>query len=59
MRRRLVRLVGLVVVLPVAARAAETLADRLEERDGPTVPSRVLRQASTLADRRSLTGRRR
>lgn len=53
MRRRLIRLVGAMVVLPLAARAADTLADRLESAGGPSTKSRLLRQASRVAERRS------
>ncbi len=53
MRRRLVRLMGVMVVLPLAAQAAESLANRLESSRGPSTKSRALRQASRVAQRRS------
>ena len=57
MRRRLIRLLGATVVFPLTARAAETLADRLELAQGPSAKSRLLRHASRLARRRSGGGR--
>lgn len=57
MRRRLIRLVGVMVVLPITARAAEQLADRLEATRGRSVPSRLLRRASWVADQRALRPR--
>jgi hypothetical protein len=53
MRRRVGRLILVGVVVPLAAKAAVTAADRLEAGKGPTVVSRSLRQAGHLASRRS------
>jgi hypothetical protein len=57
MRRRLGRLILVGVVVPVAAKAAVTVADRLEVAKGPTVVSRSLRQAGHLASGRSRRSR--
>lgn len=56
MRRRLIRLLGVMVLLPAAARAAESLADHLEATKGRSVSTRLLRRASGLADRRARRG---
>ena len=53
MRRRIGRLILVGVVVPIAAKAAVTAADRLEAGKRPTVVSRSLRQAGNLAGRRS------
>lgn len=50
---------ALTVALPLAARAAEEAAHRLEASRGPSPASSALRRASDLARRQSLTGRRR
>jgi hypothetical protein len=51
MRRRIIRLLVAVVVIPAAGWAAEELARRLEESRGPSPASHLLHGASSLAQR--------
>jgi hypothetical protein len=51
MRRRLLRLAVVMVVLPLAAKAADEVADRMELARGPSRPTRLLRQGSSLSRR--------
>ncbi|HET6964953.1 MAG TPA: hypothetical protein VFH58_09290 [Acidimicrobiales bacterium] len=51
MRRRLLRLAVVTVVLPLAVKAAESTADRLEAVNGPSAGTRLLRHGSRLGRR--------
>lgn len=51
MRRRLLRLAVVTVVVPLAVKAAESTADRLEATRGPSAGSRLLRHGSRLGRR--------
>ncbi len=55
MRRRLLRLALVTVALPLAVKAAESTADRLESVNGPSAGTRLLRHGSRLG--RQLGGR--
>jgi hypothetical protein len=46
MRRRIVRFALMALVLPVAVRTADALADRLESESGATPATKLLRQGS-------------
>ena len=48
MRRRLLRLLLLTLVLPVAAALAEEVADRLEASRGPSRSATILRHGSRM-----------
>ncbi len=53
MRRRLLRFALLTVAVPLAVKAVEGMADRIEAVNGPSGSSRALRRASTIGRRLS------
>ncbi len=51
MRRRLLRFALITVAVPLAVRAVEGMADRIEAVNGPSGPTRALRRASSIGRR--------
>ena len=55
MRRRLAKVALMMVVLPLGARAAEVIADRLEAGRSPSTTTKLLRRGSSIGRRLART----